>query len=66
MEWLLDLKAVTPKCLGGPPVDRDRLNAPPGDEHLMYYICNTTLSILFGMIWKFEEGNARSNVILVT
>ncbi|GFS73906.1 cubilin [Trichonephila clavipes] len=24
------VKAVTPKCLGGPPVDRDRLNALPG------------------------------------
>ncbi|GFX26266.1 hypothetical protein TNCV_948661 [Trichonephila clavipes] len=23
--------AVTPKCLGGPPVDRDRRNAHPGD-----------------------------------
>ncbi|GFX23661.1 hypothetical protein TNCV_3596031 [Trichonephila clavipes] len=23
------VKAVTPKCLGGPPVDRDRLNAYP-------------------------------------
>ncbi|GFW46677.1 uncharacterized protein TNCV_1937461 [Trichonephila clavipes] len=24
------VKVVTPKCLGGPPVDRDRLNAHPG------------------------------------
>ncbi|GFV96858.1 hypothetical protein TNCV_4350711 [Trichonephila clavipes] len=27
------VKAVTPKCLGGPPVDRDRLNAYPGFKY---------------------------------
>ncbi|GFU59269.1 hypothetical protein TNCV_4197931 [Trichonephila clavipes] len=26
------VKVVTPKCLGGPPVDRDRLNAYPGHK----------------------------------
>ncbi|GFX35864.1 hypothetical protein TNCV_2027691, partial [Trichonephila clavipes] len=25
-----ETQAVTPKCVGGPPVDRNRLNAPPG------------------------------------
>ncbi|GFY18049.1 hypothetical protein TNCV_3385401 [Trichonephila clavipes] len=26
------VKAATPKCLGGPPVDRDRLNGYPGSK----------------------------------
>ncbi|GFW32479.1 hypothetical protein TNCV_676381 [Trichonephila clavipes] len=30
------VKVVTPKCFGGPPVDRDRLNAHPGPSGYGY------------------------------
>ncbi|GFW67737.1 hypothetical protein TNCV_3870681 [Trichonephila clavipes] len=32
------VKAVTPKCLGGPPVDRDRRNAYPGFREKFIYL----------------------------
>ncbi|GFY17093.1 hypothetical protein TNCV_1088691 [Trichonephila clavipes] len=63
------VKAVTPKCLGGPPVDRDRLNAHPDrtmmkqfwleeiDGSLIHWVNRGSLSFSVS-----RNGHRQSNV----
>ncbi|GFX65114.1 hypothetical protein TNCV_452521 [Trichonephila clavipes] len=43
--------AVIPKCLGGPPVNRDRRNAHPGLRSL-YAVCSTLTSSSFSSLFS--------------